>query len=194
MEEEIEKLYANLLRLHKKRREDFKEQWNRSLPFADELLDRWERAKFLGFGEGTSIYDSSLVIGNVKVGRNTWIGPFTILDGSGGLEIGDYCSISSGVQIYSHDSIKWALSGGRAEYVRAPVKIGDCCYIAPNTVIAKGVSIGDHSLIGANSLVNKDISPNSIAFGIPAKVVGKVEIDKEGNVNLIYFEGKKVTR
>ena len=150
MEEEIEKLYANLLRLHKKRREDFKEQWNRSLPFADELLDRWERAKFLGFGEGTSIYDSSLVIGDVKVGRNTWIGPFTILDGSGGLEIGDYCSISSGVQIYSHDSIKWALSGGKAEYERAPVKIGDCCYIAPNTVITKGVSIGSYSLIGAH--------------------------------------------
>ena len=194
MEEEIEKLYANLLRLHKKRREDFKEQWNRSLPFADELLDRWERAKFLGFGEGTSIYDSSLVIGDVKVGRNTWIGPFTILDGSGGLEIGDYCSISSGVQIYSHDSIKWALSGGKAEYERAPVKIGDCCYIAPNTVITKGVSIGGYSLIGANSLVNKDIPPNSIAFGIPAKVVGKVEIDKEGKVNLIYFEKEKMTR
>ena len=194
MEEEIEKLYANLLRLHKRRREDFKEQWNRSVPFAEELLDRWERAKFLGFGEGTSIYDTSLVIGDVKVGRNTWIGPFTILDGSGGLEIGDYCSISSGVQIYSHDSIKWALSGGKAEYKRAPIKIGDCCYIAPNTVITKGVSIGGHSLIGAASLANKDIPPNSIAFGVPVKVVGKVEIDEDGDIKLIYFEKEKETR
>lgn len=194
MDEEIEKLYASLLQVHKKRREKFKEQWNRSLPFADELLDRWERANFLGFGEGTSIYDSSLVIGDVKVGRNTWIGPFTILDGSGGLVIGDYCSISSGVQIYSHDSIKWALSGGKAEYEKAEMKIGNCCYIGTLSIITKGVKVGDHSLIGAHSLVNKDIPPNSIAFGIPAKVVGKVEIDKEGNVNLIYFEKEKVTR
>lgn len=194
MEEEIEKLYANLLRLHKKRRENFKRQWNRSLPFADELLDRWERAKFLGFGEGTSIYDSSLVIGDVKVGRNTWIGPFTILDGSGGLVIGDYCSISSGVQIYSHDSIKWALSGGKAEYERAPVKIGNCCYIGPNTVITKDVSIGDHSLVGAHSFVNKDIPSNSIVFGIPAKVVGKAEINDEKDVKLIYFKKEIETR
>ena len=191
MEEEIEKSYANLLQLHKKRRKEVKEQWNRSLPFADELLDRWERAKFLGFGEGTSIYDASLVIGDVKVGRNTWIGPFTILDGSGGLEIGDYCSISSGVQIYSHDSIKWALSGGKAEYERAPVKIGNCCYIGPLSIVTKGVKVGNHSLVGAHSFVNKDIPSNSIVFGIPAKVVGKVEIDEDENSNLIYFEKEK---
>lgn len=194
MEEEIEKLYANLLRLHKKRREDFKEQWNRSVPFADELLDRWERAKFLGFGEGTSIYDTSLVIGDVKVGRNTWIGPFTILDGSGGLEIGDYCSISSGVQIYSHDTVKWALSGGKADYERAPVKIGNCCYIGPLGIITKGINVGGHSLIGAHSLVNKDIPPKSIAFGIPAKVVGKVEINEEGNVKLYLSKKERIDK
>lgn len=49
MEEEIEKLHANLLSLHKKLRENFKKGWDRSLPLADELIDRWERAKFLGF-------------------------------------------------------------------------------------------------------------------------------------------------
>ena len=66
-----------------------KEQnYNRMLPFGDYLIDRWEKAKFLGFGEGTSIYDNVLVIGDVKVGKNTWIGPNVILDGSGGLEIG----------------------------------------------------------------------------------------------------------
>ena len=184
MKEEIENLYENLLLLHKKRRADLKKKWNRSLPFADELLDRWERAKFLGFGEGASVYDSSLIIGDVKVGRHTWVGPFTLLDGSGGLDIGDYCSISSGVQIFSHDTVKWALSGGKAEYEKASVKIGNCCYIGPKVVITKGVSIGDHSLIGATSLVNKDIPPNSIAFGIPAKIFGKVKINKEGNVKL----------
>jgi NDP-sugar pyrophosphorylase family protein len=74
-------------------------RWNRRLPFADYIVDRWEKAKALGFGEGSSIYDSALVLGDVRVGKNTWIGPFTVLDGPGGLEIGDNCSISAGVQI-----------------------------------------------------------------------------------------------
>ena len=60
-------------------------EFNRSLPFADLLFNRWQRAQKLGFGKDTSIYDSSVVLGNVKVGKNTWIGPYTILDGSGHL-------------------------------------------------------------------------------------------------------------
>src|SRR2546423_10331063 len=98
-----------LLDLHRALRHEMKARWNRSVPFADELFDRWERAAFLGFGSGASIYDSSLVLGDVQVGEETWIGPFTVLDGRGGLTIGKYCSISAGVQLYSHDTVKWAL-------------------------------------------------------------------------------------
>jgi len=151
-----------------------KVKWKRTLPFGDYFVDRWEKARSLGFGEGASIYDSSLVFGEVNVGKNTWIGPFTILDGSGGLEIGDFCSISAGVQIYTHDSVQWVLSGGKAGYEYGPVKIGGRCYIGPNTVIAKGVSIGDCCVIGAGSLVLHDIPPNSKAFGLPCKVVGQI--------------------
>jgi acetyltransferase-like isoleucine patch superfamily enzyme len=150
------------------------QQWQRYLPFADYVVDRWQKARMLGFGEGSSIYDSSLVLGDVEVGRNTWIGPFTVLDGSGGLEIGDTCSISAGVQIYSHDSMQWAVTGGAALYDYAKTTIGSNCYIGPNTVIAKGVSIGEGCIIGANSLVLKDIPPHSKAFGSPCRIVGKV--------------------
>ena len=174
--------------LHKILRTTIKEKWDRSLPFADELFDRWERAKFLGFGENTSVYDSALIIGPVKVGKNTWIGPFTVLDGSGGLEIGDNCSISSGVQIYSHDSVNWALSGGIVPYEKKRVKIGNCCYIGPHSIISKGVTIGDHSLIGAQCLVNNDIPNNSIVFGVPGKICGNVEILPSGSIHLKFFE------
>jgi len=191
--EEIDnQLLKELRQLYKTLVERMKQKWKRDLPLEELLFDRWERAKQLGFGEGTSIYHNSYVYGDVKVGKYTWIGPFTILDGTGGLEIGDYCNISAGVQIYTHDTVKWALSGGKAEYERMPVKIGNCCYIGPLSVITKGVEIGDNSLIGAFSLVNKNIPRNSIALGIPAKVVGKVEISEEGDVKLIYF--KKVIR
>ena len=186
--EEVDiELIKEIRRLYKSLTERMKQKWNRDLPLEELLFDRWERAKQLMFGDGTSVYHNSYVYGDVKVGKHTWIGPFTLLDGTGGLKIGDYCNISSGVQIFTHDTVKWALSGGKAEYERAEVKIGNCCYIGPLSIITKGVKVGDFSLIGANSLVNKDIPKNSIVFGIPAKVVGKVEISEEGDVKPIYF-------
>jgi len=147
-------------------------QWDRTVPFGDYIVDRFKKAEVLGFGEGTSIYDSALVFGNVKVGKNTWIGPHVILDGSGNLDIGDNCSISAGVQIYSHDSVKWALSGGEAPYERSPTRIGNNCYIGPNVIIAKGITIGDRCLIGANSLVLRNVPADSKAFGTPCRVFG----------------------
>ncbi len=98
---------------------------------------------------------------------------FTILDGSGGgLSIGSHCSISAGVQIYTHDTVNRSLSGGTAKIDTAPTRIGSNCYIGPNTVIAKGVTIGDNVVIGANSLVNKDIPSGKKAFGTPCRIVG----------------------
>lgn len=135
-------------------------------------MDRWERARELGFGEGSSIYDSALVLGDVSVGRHTWIGPGVVLDGAGGLAIGDYCSISAGVQIYTHDSVAWALSAGQAPYEKAPSRIGSRCYLGPQTVVAKGVTIGDGCVIGAHSLVLASIPAGSKAYGVPCRVVG----------------------
>lgn len=156
-----------------------RQQWNRSLPFGDYVVDRWDKARVLGFGSGSSIYDSSLVLGDVKVGCNTWIGPFTVLDGSGGLEIGDNCSISAGVQIYSHDTVRWAIEAGSVGPERAPTKIGSRCYIGPNTVVAKGVTIGDGCIIGANSLVLKDLPGGSKAWGNPCRVRGAVDLPRK---------------
>lgn len=182
---ELDSLFKSFVALYHKLRSGMREQWKRDLPLEELLFDRWERAKSLGFGEGSSIYHNSYVYGEVKVGKNTWIGPYTLLDGSGGLEIGDYCSISTGVHLYTHDTVKWALSGGKLAYERAPVKIGNCCYIGPHTIISKGIKIGNHCLIGANSLVNSDLDDYSIAVGSPCKIIGKVEIDKKGIVELL---------
>lgn len=147
------------------------QQHKRSLPFNELLFDRWQRASHLGFGEGTSVYDSCCIFGQVKVGRDTWIGPFTVLDGSGGLEIGGNCSISAGVQIYSHDSVEWAVSGGVKPYVYTATKIRDNCYIGPNTIIIKGIEIGSGTIVGANSYVNRSFPENSKIAGSPARLI-----------------------
>jgi acetyltransferase-like isoleucine patch superfamily enzyme len=163
-------MLKELLKIFKELRDKKKKEFNRVLPFGDYISDRLEKAKYLGFGEGTSVYDNVIILGDVKVGKNTWIGANVILDGSGGLEIGSNCSISAGVQIYSHDSIKWAISGGKDKYEYAKTIIKDNCYIGPNVVISKGIIIGKGSIIGVNSFVKDSIPPNSKVFGNPAKI------------------------
>lgn len=150
--------------------------YQRVLPLGDYLVDRWEKAKLLGFGEGASVYDNVLVFSDVKVGEQTWIGPNVILDGSGGLTIGSYCSISAGVQIYSHDSVNWAITGGEAPYEYEATTIGDRCYIAPNVIIQKGVTIGDGCIIGANSYVNCDMPSGTKAYGNPVKIIKRDDL------------------
>ncbi|HEX6363859.1 MAG TPA: acyltransferase [Albitalea sp.] len=165
----LDRLLGELKALWSRRQREVAAQYRRSLPLADYVVDRWEKARALGFGEGTSIYDSVLVLGEVTVGRDTWIGPFVVLDGSGGLSIGSHCSISAGVQIYSHDSVRWAVSGGTAPYEHARTSIGDNCYIGPNTIVAKGVRIGNGCIVGANSLVLSDLPDGCKAYGTPCR-------------------------
>jgi acetyltransferase-like isoleucine patch superfamily enzyme len=150
-------------------------KYKRLVSLPDLYSDRWERAKKYGFGENTNVYDNSLIIGDVKIGKECWIGPNTIIDGSGGLKIGNYCTISAGVQIYSHDSVNSTLSSKKAPIDRDSVSIGNNVYISPNVLITKGVSIGNNVVIGAFSLVNKDIDDNSIVFGQPIRLIKKIK-------------------
>jgi acetyltransferase-like isoleucine patch superfamily enzyme len=173
--ENPEQLAALLRALYERNDEALRARFQRSLSFEDGLFDRWERARRLRFGEGASIYNSALVYGDVTVGRETWIGPGTILDGSAApLVIGDYCSISAGVHLYTHDTVHWALSGGAAAKRSGPVRVGDCVYIGPQSIVALGVDIGRRCLICSNSFVNRPLPPGTVVAGNPARPIGRV--------------------
>ncbi|MFN8615239.1 MAG: acyltransferase [Vampirovibrionales bacterium] len=163
------------------------ENYHRSLPFQDALFDRWERAKQLGFGEGTSIYNSALVMGDVTVGEHTWIGPNTLLDGTGGsLRIGSHCSISAGVHVYTHNSVMKCLTLGQATIEKASTTLGDGVYVGAHSIIRDGVTIGNRVIIGANSFVNHTVPDHTIVAGSPATVIGKVIIEPNGTVRCCY--------
>ena len=152
-------------------RADMKRQFDRYVSTGDLIVDRWEIAREYGFGNNSSCYDNTLIRGDVRVGRDTWIGPNCILDGVGGLNIGYFCSISAGVQIYTHHTVGWSTSMGESDEERAPVTIGSGVYLGPQSVIQMGVTIGDRAVIGALSFVDTDIPAGARAWGCPARVI-----------------------
>jgi len=171
----------DLSELYAAKRESMRARFDRDLPFDELLFDRWERAASLGFGDESSIYHLSYVYGDVKVGEHTWIGPYTLLDGTGGLSIGSWCAVSAGVHIYTHDSSMWAVSGGKSPTARKAVTIEDCCYIGPQSIVTMGVTIGAHSVVGGHSFVNQDVDPYSVVVGAPARRIGQVVIDGDAS-------------
>ena len=121
------------------------------------------------------------VVGEPVIGKDTWIGAFTMIDGSGGLTIGAGCDISTGAQIYTHSSAKRCVSGRRHDVVeREPVVIGDRVFIGAGAIVQMGVTIGDEAVIGAGAVVTRDVASRAIVVGVPARVVGRVDFKANG--------------
>jgi acetyltransferase-like isoleucine patch superfamily enzyme len=184
----MDELKQNLIKLQKKLRSESKENYNRVNPFVEDITDWKERGEYLfGKNKNITVYNTCTVAGKVEVGENTWIGPYTALDGgNSGVKIGTNCSISSGVNILAHDSVKWALSGGNLPYEYGRVEIGNNCFIGTNAVITKGVIIGNNCVVGANAVVTKSFPDFSIILGVPGEIKGKVLIKGEA-IELEYF-------
>ena len=122
-------------------------------------------------------HEQCWLIGEPAIGEGTWIGAFTVIDGSGGLTIGSGCDISSGVHIYTHSSVRRCVSGRQFNEVeREPVTIGDRVFIGANAVVMMGVTIGDEAVVGAGAVVSKDVPARTVVAGVPARPVARVRL------------------
>lgn len=112
------------------------------------------------------------VVGEPQIGADVWIGAFTVIDGSGGLEIGDGCDISAGAQIYTHSTVERCVSERERDIQRASTKIGAYVHIGANAVVLMGSDIGDHCVVAAGAVVTENTvaPPFSVLRGVPATV------------------------
>jgi acetyltransferase-like isoleucine patch superfamily enzyme len=112
----------------------------------------------------------------LTIGDHTFIGHLTSFACSSSITVGRDCLIAGNVQVSDYDGHPVDAERRRAgdptppEGVR-PVTIGDDVWIGHSAIILKGVTIGDRSIIGAGAVVTRDIPPDCVAAGNPARVV-----------------------
>jgi len=102
----------------------------------------------------------------LKLGYKTDIGAFTYINAKKGVVIEDFVQVGSHCAIYSVSTI---------DNKEGRVTLKKNCKIGSHSVIMPGVTVGENSIIGACSFVNKDIPANVIAVGVPVKIIKKIQ-------------------
>ena len=116
----------------------------------------------------------------LDLGDHVYVGPFNLLDASGGLHIGEGCQITTHCALLSHSSHQALRLAGRAYWghaappglVSRAVAIGPYTFIGPHSTVMPGVSIGRGVLVRAYSYVDADVPDFAIVGGQPARVLG----------------------
>lgn len=135
------------------------------------IRSKYQLEKSLKFnGPHVSFYGD----GKIIIGKNTYIGGFSTIQTYDGCQvsIGSNCSISHNVRIYTCNKNSLSvISGQKITNSSGDVFIGNNTWVGANVFICEGVKIGEHCVIGANSVVTSDVPDRSVAAGAPARVI-----------------------
>lgn len=133
-----------------------------------------ERAIDLGLPEGCRVRESAKIICPEKLicGPHVWIGENSIVDASGGVDIGEHTTLGTGVFVWSHTSVLSSLLGqnqpGNPWIRRSPTRIGKHSFVGGPSVINPGVTIGDRCVILPMSVVTTNVPDGTMFGGAPA--------------------------
>ncbi len=119
-------------------------------------------------GEGMIVEEGVSVMWGVDFGSEPYL-----------IHLHRNCRISEHVTFITHDGGTWAFRNDNPKYKHVikygKIEIGEYSFIGANSTILPGVKIGDHCVIGACSLVNKDIPSGMVVAGVPAKIICSTE-------------------
>lgn len=136
----------------------------------------WHSARLEAFRSEPSIV-------RLQIGDDTVIQPFAHIGAAECIEIGRGVLMASHVYITDHDHDFSEPSSpviSNRRLVIAPVRIGDFVWLGERVMVLKGVTVGERSVIGAGSIVTRDIPPLSLAVGSPARVVRRYDAEQGG--------------
>lgn len=123
---------------------------------------------------GVKIGEHCSIASNVQLGSEPYM-----------ITIGDNVRLTENVRLVTHDGGLWVVRELKEEYKNAdlfkPIVIGNNVHVGVNSVIMPGVTIGNNVIIGCGAVVTKDIPDNSVAVGVPAKVIETIDEYVEKN-------------
>jgi acetyltransferase-like isoleucine patch superfamily enzyme len=168
------------IHLHMLRREAFIR-----FPVHGNVLEALEDQR-LQIGKGTLFEPDCWITiadeGRVTIGEGCFLNLGTMIAAQNEVTIGDHtmfangCFVSDASHAYDRDDIPVTWQGFTS---KGPTRIGSNCWFGVNCVINTGVTIGDRCVIGANSVVTKDVPSGTIAAGVPAKPLRKIDFRRE---------------
>ncbi len=137
-------------------------------PLTQQSIERFENWVYPEINEGEPTKYNWVVQhkDNLKLGYKTDVGAFTYINAKHGVVIEDYVQIGSHCSIYSTSTI---------DNKNGPVRLGKNCKIGSHSVIMPGVTMGENSIIGAMSFVNRDIPANVLAVGVPVQIIKTID-------------------
>ena len=125
------------------------------------FIDERRRERFL----------DELVKRGLRLGKDVFIAADIMVDPSHCylISIGDHCGFAPDVKLIAHDGSTKRMELGFSRVGR--IQIGEYCYFGHSAIILPGVKIGPNAIVGAGAVVAKDVPPNSVAVGNPARVI-----------------------
>jgi acetyltransferase-like isoleucine patch superfamily enzyme len=113
--------------------------------------------------------------GSIRIARRVWLGPYVVIYGHGGVEIGESTLVSMHCTILSSNHAIPAMGALIRDVLDEllPTKIGRDVWIGANAVILGGVAIGDGAVVAAGAVVTKDVEAGVVVAGVPAREIRK---------------------
>ena len=151
-------------------------KFNLAVPLSEEYFSLMRELFYNQIGENSIVYNQLTVVRpkNVKIGKNVTVMNGALMMSAGGITIEDNVLIAANVQLISNNHDPY----DRYVITCKPILIKEGAWVGAGATILPGVTVGKHAIIGANSVVSKDIPDYSVAVGCPAKVIKYLEKEK----------------
>ena len=151
-------------------------KFNLAVPLSEEYFSLMRELFYNQIGENSIVYNKLTVVRpkNVKIGKNVTVMNGALMMSAGGITLEDNVLIAANVQLISNNHDPY----DRYVITCKPILIKEGAWVGAGATILPGVTVGKHAIIGANSVVSKDIPDYAVAVGCPAKVIKYLEKEK----------------